>query len=93
MPQASNWIEVMWYGTPSSWATSGASGALAEPCAGQYGYFTISGGIDSRGNDIVKHVLDTSCGCDRPAAFLFVAQARGTGLAAAKRSSVCPFFP
>lgn len=79
-PQAANWIEVqkIWNGAPNpllvaarppyTFSVNGPQGPLTTIYAGSYGYITISGGSINLNTDLVKLVLDTDGGCDRPAA-------------------------
>eukprot|EP00759_Apiculatamorpha_spiralis_P009402 PhF_6_TR15995/c0_g1_i1/m.25119 len=77
-PQASNWIEIpkLWSGAPNPFVvitkptyTASVTGTVTSTIyAGQYGYITIAGGSIDLDADLVKLVLDSSGGCDRPAA-------------------------
>jgi len=79
-PQASNWIEVpkIWNGAPNpfvvgtkptlTFSVGGASGTVSTPYAGSWGYLAVSGGTIDLDKDVVKLVLNSLGGCDRPAA-------------------------
>eukprot|EP00760_Papus_ankaliazontas_P001286 PhM_4_TR10438/c1_g1_i4/m.78114 len=79
-PRSANWIELPpdWSSAPNPFTIAarpthtagigGASGGIGTVYAGQYGYIAISGPSLNLDNDVVKLVLSSSGGCDRPAA-------------------------